>query len=107
MVHPVPKRFSCNSCSTIVVHEFSKIGSLPLLRSLWVSLYTCVNVFVCVLACVCMHVCILDCNFTVQVSPLHIKATLKLLLEYPRIDVTLTNEAGHNPLAEAIINSHK
>jgi len=72
-----------------------------------------VNVFVCVLAFVCMHVCILDCNFTVQVSPLllatnqgHLKV-VKLLLEYPRIDVTLTNEAGHNALAEAIISGHK
>jgi len=48
-----------------------------------------------------------------QVSPLllatqqgHIKA-VKVLLEYPRIDVTLTNEAGHNALAEAIVKGHK
>jgi len=73
----------------------------------------CVLACVCMHVCVCIHVCILDCNFTVQVSPLllathqgHLKV-VKLLLEYPRIDVTLTNEAGHNALAEAIINGHK
>jgi len=53
------------------------------------------------------------CDVVLQVSPLllatqrgHIKV-VKVLLDYPRIDVTLTNEAGHNALAEAIINGHK
>ncbi|XP_065891015.1 transient receptor potential cation channel subfamily A member 1-like [Dysidea avara] len=48
-----------------------------------------------------------------KVSPLllatqqgHIKV-VKVLLEYPRIDVTLTNEAGHNALAEAIVKGYK
>jgi len=52
-------------------------------------------------------------TFYLQVSPLllatqqgHIKV-VKVLLEHPRIDVTLTNEAGHNALAEAIVKGHK
>ena len=52
-------------------------------------------------------------SFVVQVSPLllathqgHIKA-VKVLLDYPRIDVTLTNKAGYNALAEAIVKGYK
>ena len=49
----------------------------------------------------------------IQVSPLllatqqgHIKV-VKILLDYPRIDVTLTNKAGYNALAEAIVKGYK
>jgi len=36
----------------------------------------------------------------------HIKV-VKTLLDYPRIDVTLTNASGYNALAEAIIRGHR
>ena len=59
------------------------------------------------------HTAILTQLYSLQVSPLllatqrgHIKV-VKVLLDYPRIDVTLTNEAGHNALAEAILKGYK
>ena len=48
-----------------------------------------------------------------QVSPLllatlqgHIKV-VKILLDHPRINVTLTNAAGYNALAEAIVKGYR
>ena len=49
----------------------------------------------------------------IQVSPLllatqrgHLKV-VKVLLDHPRIDVTLTNEVGYNALAEAIVKGYR
>ena len=49
----------------------------------------------------------------IQMSPLllatnqgHIDV-VKILLDYPRIDVTLTNTAGYNVLAEAVVKGYR
>ena len=36
----------------------------------------------------------------------HVKV-VKILLDHPRIDVTLTNEVGYNALAEAIVKGYR